>query len=503
TLTAGLFLMVPRTARAAALFFPDAPHLTGYSNIVDLGTFGRIGKDMRPVMHIVSYARPLPPWLKWRGTALSRFDGKRWSEPPAPVLDISHTGMVEVAGTMQRSRRDAGRLLYRVVVNSSDTGTLFIAGIPEFINVAAPRLVRTAEDSFRVEPATGEKLEYEVSAHPGPALLEPLGKAERWRYLQLPPIDRRIGNLARAWAGASDPMGAALGIETHLRQDFEYSLEGSTQPVADPLANFLFVTKRGYCEYFASAMAVMLRAMGTPARVATGFQSGYYNDVSGMYVVRASDAHAWVEAWIAGRGWVTFDPTPLGIAPTGFLSRVNMYFDAADSWWQQWVVSYDTGRQASLANQFADRLRSFMYGRRQARGWRAWITAEMPGNAWKWGTGAVALMLLAAAGVWASPRVLLRTRRSARLYRIANKGGSPGDGRALYEHMLKAMERRGYRKPGWFTPMEFARGLPSGESERVAQFTSVYNSVRFGGNTAAARELARELEQMLREFGKA
>ena len=79
-------------------------------------------------------------------------------------------------------------------------------------------------------------------------------------------------------------------------------LDGPEKPVRDPLADFLFVRKQGYCEYFASAMAVMLRAEGIPSRVATGFQSGYFNDVSGLYVVRASDAHAWVEAWIEGRG---------------------------------------------------------------------------------------------------------------------------------------------------------------------------------------------------------
>jgi len=77
---------------------------------------------------------------------------------------------------------------------------------------------------------------------------------------------------------------------------------------------FLFVTKRGYCEYFASAMAVLLRTEPDTGRVVTGFQSGYYNDVSGSWVMRASDAHAWVEAWIDGRGWMTFDPTPPGAA---------------------------------------------------------------------------------------------------------------------------------------------------------------------------------------------
>ena len=80
--------------------------------------------------------------------------------------------------------------------------------------------------------------------------------------------------------------------------------------MADPLAYFLFERKKGHCEYFASSMAVMLRTLGIPSRVVTGFQSGVYNPMTGWQVIRASDAHSWVEAWIDGRGWTTFDPTP-------------------------------------------------------------------------------------------------------------------------------------------------------------------------------------------------
>ncbi|MDP9171935.1 MAG: DUF4129 domain-containing protein, partial [Acidobacteriota bacterium] len=195
------------------------------------------------------------------------------------------------------------------------------------------------------------------------------------------------------------------------------------------------------------------------------------------------------------RGWVTFDPTPLGVAPAaGLLSRVGIYMDAADSVWQQWVVSYDTGHQALLANRFADRLRSALYGRRRSLKWQAVV----PAGAVRWGTVALALTLAAVAMVWGFPRALRRTRQSVQLHRIARRGGSAGDGRALYEHMLKAMESRGYRKPAWFTPLEFARGLPGEEHERVARFTSLYNSVRFGGHGGEAGELAR----LLREFGK-
>ena len=137
---------------------------------------------------------------------------------------------------------------------------------------------------------------------------------------------------------------------------------------SDPLADFLFVTKRGYCEYFASAMAVLLRAQGVPSRVVTGFQSGYFNDVSNTWVVRASDAHAWVEAWMEGRGWVTYDPTPQATedARGGWLDRrlqrINMYLDAADMAWQQWVLAYNPGQYMALAFAFRDTPRAARNG---------------------------------------------------------------------------------------------------------------------------------------------
>ena len=141
-------------------------------------------------------------------------------------------------------------------------------------------------------------------------------------------------------------------MERRLRAGYTYSLETPNREPADPLAYFLFTSRKGYCEYFASAMAVMLRSLGVPARLATGFQSGIYNPITELWLVRASDAHTWVEAWIAGHGWTTFDPTPPDTAPPGLslAAKVGLYLDAAQTFWQEWVVSYDIGRQGTLAD---------------------------------------------------------------------------------------------------------------------------------------------------------
>jgi transglutaminase-like putative cysteine protease len=496
-ITSGLFLIVPRTARMAAMLFPGTPRLTGFSNVVDLGGFGRISRDDRPVLHILSYSRSLPPNMKWRGAALSRFDGKQWSEPPLPGRTIPAIhGYAEIADLSQRSRRDGRRLIYRVDVQNSGTGTLFVAGIPEFVNADVRYLLLTPEDSLRVLAPTGESLRYEVSAHTGPPLLSSLNSVERARYLDLPLLDIRIYTLARQWSGNGTPLEKAIRIQQHLKTDFRYTLDGPEKPVRDPLSDFLFVRKEGYCEYFASAMAVMLRAQGIPSRVATGFQSGYFNDVSGLYVVRASDAHAWVEAWIDGRGWTTFDPTPVASGSTraGLLARLNMYIDAADHAWQEWVVSYDLTHQVAMAAQFEAALRN--WNRTGATSNGDWRTQVINGLT-TWGVAAIATVLVIVLGVLFGPRYWREWRRKARLQQIIRSGGSPSDASILYERMLEMLERRGFQKPPWFTPTEFARHLPV-EEKKVVEFTEVYNAVRFGGDTSAASRLAGLLQDFER-----
>src|SRR5262249_9140664 len=154
---------IPRTARMAAMLFPRGPRLTGFSNVVDLGGFGKISRDDRPVLHILSYTRTLPPDLKWRGSALSRFDGRRWWEPRLPGWTTPTVqGRAKIADDTQRSRLDGQRLIYRVDIENSGTATMFIAGIPEFVNADIPTLFLTPEDSLRAIAPGGSLQRYEV-----------------------------------------------------------------------------------------------------------------------------------------------------------------------------------------------------------------------------------------------------------------------------------------------------------------------------------------------------
>lgn len=500
-ITAGLFLLVPRTARAAAMLFPNAPHLTGFANEINLGSFGEIGNDDRPVMHIQPYTKNLPPNLKWRGAAWSHFDGKRWSDPLVAGQEVPSAalGFAAVADDWQRSRRDGKRVIYRVDVRNADAGVLFIAGIPEFINVNARKLFRTPENSFRIISTQGDSLRYEVSAQIAPPLPRPLQGQERSRYLRLPPLSIRIWTQAREWAGEGSPMERAERIQSHLRNDFTYELRLPATPAADPLSDFLFVRRKGHCEYFASAMAVMLRTIGIPSRMASGFQSGYLNDVSGQYVVRGSDAHAWVEGYIDGVGWVTFDPTPASrnVPRTyGVVDRMNTYLDALDNSWQEWVMSYDLGHQITLAARLEEGFRHLT--KDLTTGWTSpnpnWRNHVIAGARF-WIEWALGLALAVVFGVFAGPRIWREVRGYFLLRKVGRQNDSRHDASLLYRRLLEILAQKGLQKPPFFTPAEFASHLPPEHSVKVVQFTHLYNAARFG-NADATAQLSRLLTEI-------
>src|SRR5437660_7799703 len=171
-------------------------------------------------------------------------------------------------------------------------------------------------------------------------------------YLQLPAaLDPRIPQLAREITkNAATPFDKAVAIEYHLRNRFTYTLNLTGKPGDDPLAHFLFETRAGHCEYFASAMTIMLRTLGIPSREVNGFLPGEYNDLGGDYIVRASDAHSWVEVYFPGMDWQTFDPTPAAPAnETGFLTRLAQFADWMEITWSEWVIGYDFAHQLALA----------------------------------------------------------------------------------------------------------------------------------------------------------
>jgi hypothetical protein len=217
-------------------------------------------------------------------------------------------------------------------------------------------------------------------------------------------------------------------------------------------------------------------------------------------VIRAGDAHAWVEAWIAGRGWTTFDPTPPDPRQASYTltARLALYRDAAEGLWREWVVRYDPNHQGSLmyrVQQGAARLGIGWFDTLSDAG-TYW---DRPAGKWVRRSGP---RVLAALGMgtllwFAIPPAVRAWGLRRRVRRVRRGQAGMGDAALLYRRMLQIVKRRGYQKPVWFTPLEFAASLPPTEwGGTVCEFTAAYNAWRFGGRRETAPQLSMLLEKL-------
>ena len=394
-------------------------------------------------------------------------------------------------------------LIYQVHLEPLIADTLFFAGTVERIKIDVRYLRYSRGGGFHVSPRYGNRgLNYSAYGFlpnewaPGRYSAQ-LPQGILREYLSLPATDPRIYELAQQMtAGAHTPAQWARAIEGHLRQDYGYTLELLSKPVDDPLANFLFVRKKGHCEYFASSMAVMLRTLGIPSRVVTGFQSGVYNPMTGWQVIRASDAHSWVEAWIEGRGWTTFDPTPFdpnGGEP-GLMSRLALLSDAASQVLNDWVMNYDQGHQAELLSRMQNARRSIRFTDFDDLA-AAFTDRARSGLRYSPAVGGgIAILVL-----WLlfGPAALKWWKQRAHARKVERGASEPSDATILYQQMLELLAKRGVQKPPWFTPLEFARVVRAPQmAALVEEATTAYNELRYGGRNDAAPRMLRVLEQI-------
>jgi len=515
-LSSVFFFLLPRvTAGYMTAYSYQPEQISGFSSEVTLGDIGSIKRNPAVVMRIRATdgdPRQLER-LKWRGIALSQFDGHRWvvhtrRAPPVPAygehFELSRAPFRD-GGAGPASRR----VRYRVLLEPVTTTALFAAAVPLEIQGRFRALGQDETGTILNLRPTYALQGYEVASDAGrplPTVLRasPTEYPESIRgiYLQLPDVDPRVAELAqKVTAGFDNPYDKAAALERYLRTQFGYTLDLPTEPEDDPIAHFLLVRRKGHCEYFAAAMAVMLRTQGIPSRLVNGFLTGEYNDVGENYIVRASDAHTWVEVYFPGVGWVEFDPTPPDPnAPgQGWLTSLAHYVDAVDLWWDEWVVQYDEVHQRLLAQNF---ITDSWQARRWLRQKRRQATDEMYGlfNRVLANPATVPLVLFLGMGMV----LLLRGKeiydwaRGAWLLRSSGaRGLSPHEATLLYTRLLATLRRKGFRKAAAQTPLEFAASLPPPElAARVHEFTSLYNQTRFGEEIAPGGRLADLLRQV-------
>jgi len=515
---AAVFFLLPRMSAGYMGGYSFGTDLsTGFSDRVQLGQIGQIQQSNAVVMHIqISGDKRGQYPLHWRGVALAHFDGKNWSNPhqkfelqrqadgafSVPLL-IQGVPAVYQAGRQAAPGTTPHLIHYRVLLEPIGTNVFFLApwgrrvmGVYRALQVDPGGAVYDLDSQHAV---TVYEADSDI-ARPSALQLRSAGSSLPQfvsAYLQVPALDPRIPQLAvQISASASNDYDKAVAVETYLKTHYGYTLQLLRSPVADPLANFLFERKQGHCEYFASSMAVMLRTLHIPSRVVNGFRSDEFNDVTGNYVVRAKNAHSWVEAYFPGYGWITFDPTPGGEigTPEGW-DRALLYLDAAESFWREWVISYDFSHQYILAKATVSGTRGSwertrMWAKLRYTGLLDWArrsqqAAEQAPTRWfvlGWALGMLLLLLGNAA-------------RIAKIIRIrqlqAHPERSPHQAATMwYERMARYLERRGIKKSSAQTAREF-EGIIDDEQlrTRVNRFTDAYESARFGNSADAAQRL--------------
>ena len=514
TLSAGLFLILPRTL-GVSMGGLRAGHPVGFNDEVHLGVGGFLQPNDTPVMRVELLDGNTLDGLLWRGLALQHFDGVRWSNPESKRKEVDpESGAYALQGVRRRAP-DARKIEYAVTLEPMRGGALFLSGLVETIGVMSgsfSRLHVDETDSIFVDRHSPQPLRYQASAwisdqrsHEPADVVELFSPKFRGNYLQLPNVNPRVEALAReVTSSVRRPLRKAELIEQYLVGEFGYSLELPSEGSDDPLAHFLLERREGHCEFFASAMAVMLRTLGIPSRVAVGFAGGVYNPISELQVIRTSDAHAWVEAYIPRYGWLPFDPTPR--APVTFASgwwaNSWMFWDAAQSSWNDWVIDYDDTRQRDLAGHMQQRslwvTLHVMTALERVSAWAgewegrvreslAWVpVVDASRNALLL---AVALSLVGFAfvcWVWLRPKLIAWYRSR----RLSGGRGSVRDCSYLYERAVAFLKRRGYRRQAWQTAEEFVESVEAGGLRRSMRgINAAYNAARFGEDRVAMKRL--------------
>lgn len=487
-----LYLLFPRIEGTLWGLPKDAfSSLTGMSDVMEPGSISNLSNSPKIAFRVeFEGTPPKHEKLYWRGLVLWHTDGRRWlrGQPAAPGKQA-----------FPKFQRQATGVQYTVTLEPSNQPWMLALDLP--FTVPAGTTVQPGfllQKSFPIR----KRLRYTLVSFPS-YNTGSLNTKERFRALQLPDnIDKRVRALANHWRQqARQPQDIVQAALSHIRQEkFSYTLQ---PPLLgdDPVAEFLFDTRRGFCGHYASAFVTLMRLAGIPSRVVTGYLGGEFNATGNYLIVRQADAHAWAEVWLPGTGWRRVDPTS-AVAPErveygidairrlesqglllGSLSaevvlraiqlgwfertqfQTRQYWDAANLSWYRWVLNYDHQRQNRLLATFG-------------MGASSWLLLLVILSV------AVVIILIAMAVVlrWRRPRV---DRVQALYLRFCRKLARVGLVRAPNEGALAFAQRSMEQRPD----------LQAG----IEAVTRLYLRLRYG-KPPKGSELVRDLKYLVGEF---
>ena len=427
----------------------------------------------------VQFEGDRPPFstLYWRGPVLVDFDGATWSLPP-----------VSPVGTMGYSKRER-RTTYTVTLEPHNKTWLFALDVPATLPAGA---YLQADLQLRDRRPVTERKRYEMSSYLDFKYGEDAARNSLRSSLAFDERrNPRTVALGRQWAQESaDARSLLAKAFQYYNREFTYTLEPPALDPRNPYDDFLFESKKGFCEHYAGSFALLMRAAGIPARIVTGYQGGEVNPLNNELIVRQADAHAWTELWLPGEGWTRVDPTgavsplrvesgvnaalgPIGVYssimaadPLGVLTGIRNAWQAMNSQWDQWVVGYNTDKQRQFFSQLG-----FPSIDWRTLGFWLLVSTFVVG-------GAISIGLLV------RDRPPRREASLAAWDRFCAKLAAAGIARAPYEGPVDYLARVKRERPA-------AAGL-------AEVITKRYVEARYGAG--ATREDLRELARLVREF---
>ncbi len=469
-----VFIAFPRLSRGwAARGEVLATSIAGFADQVSIGEHGsRIYPNPQIVLR-VEFPDGTPENffdLHWRGRSYDRFDGVRWSRSARLPPSIGPTQWYRAWGT--------GRVRQEIYGAPLDVDVLF----------ALHPLVEAHSDNPRIQPLfdnSGDHIYWGADApsysvlsvvdRPAPEALREarsgFSPAPRY-YTQLPRLSERVKNLADSLTqGLENNYDRVTVINEFFLTEFEYTLELPRSAREATLEYFLFQRGEGHCEYFSTAMVVLLRNLGIHAREVNGFLGGQWNNFGQYLAVTQNEAHSWVEVWFPGYGWVEFDPTPGGggtsAAATSWLWPGRFLFDGLQHRWNKWVLDYNLEAQSGLYQRLSELLR-----RRTSDGQSS--SSQTPATQVGMGWILVVAMLTALGAL-----ALLKRSR----------GRSPEV--ELYLRFRESCRRAGFRADSGVAPLVLLDELASVRHpahSRARRLVDYYLRARFGGQKLDPRQ---------------
>jgi transglutaminase-like putative cysteine protease len=472
-----LFLLFPRVPGPLWGLPRDAfAGVSGLSDTMTPGSLSSLALSDAVAFRVrFESATPRQKDLYWRGPVMWDFDGRTWSSPPF----FYSTRKIEATGDP---------VSYEITIEPHHKRWLFALDLPARV---PPRAVASIDYLlYSVEPVN-TRLRYEMTSYLNAGFGQVENRYSMHRALQLPagsnPRALELGrSLRRQHADGGAIVNEMLGLFRY--QNFYYTLE---PPLLGehPVDEFLFSTRSGFCEHYASAFAVVMRAAGIPTRIVTGYQGGEINLLGNYLIVRQADAHAWTEVWLEDRGWVRIDPTsavsparvdrgisaavpstdPLPLMVRGdfeALRQLRLTWDYMANTWNQWVLGYTPERQRWLLSSFG-----------------------IDNATWQ----KLAAILFVLSGIIIVMLTLLVLRQ------VRSQARDPV--KTAYLRFCHKLSRKGLPRDPAEGPADYARRLERLRPDLtpvVAAITGLYVALRYG--TATGSPQLQELQRQVRQF---